>query len=47
MSLLAGTFFEFAPESVNSMLGYTSSFVADITPLLLPIIAVGLGLIIF
>ena len=46
MSLFA-TFFEFTPEHITATLNYTKEFIADITPLLLPIIAIGLGLIIF
>jgi len=42
-----GTFFEIEPESVTTMLGYVGGFITDITPLLLPVIAIGLGLIIF
>jgi len=41
-----GTFFTISPENITAMLGYVSSFISDITPLLLPIIAVSLGVLI-
>jgi hypothetical protein len=40
------TFFEFLPADITALTGYVTSFVSDISPILLPIMAVGLGLII-
>ena len=34
-------------SSTESMLSYTKDFISDVTPLLIPIIAILLGLIIF
>jgi hypothetical protein len=42
-----GTFFTITPENVSTTLGYTGAIISDMTPILLPIIAVFLGLIIF
>lgn len=41
------SFFTFTEANITTMLGYISDVVADITPILLPIIAVFVGLIIF
>jgi len=41
------TFFTFDSNAVSSTLGYIGGFIGDIQPLLLPIIAIALGLIIF
>jgi divalent metal cation (Fe/Co/Zn/Cd) transporter len=43
---IAGTFFTISPENITAMLGYVSSFVGDMMPLLLPIVAVSLGILI-
>lgn len=40
-------FIDWTPENTTAMLGYMSGFIADLTPLLTPIIAIGLGLIVF
>lgn len=40
-------FIDWTPENTTAMLGYMSGFIADLTPLLMPIIAIGLGLIVF
>lgn len=40
------TFFTFATSSMDTMLGYVGDFITDITPLMLPIIAIGLGIFI-
>ncbi len=47
MPLLVGTFFTITEENVGTMLGYTKDLITDLTPIMLPIIAIGLGLIIF
>jgi len=40
-------FITWTEANTTAMLGYMSGFIADITPLLTPIIAIGLGLIVF
>lgn len=40
------TFVEITTTDISTMLGYVKSLITDLTPLLLPIIAIGLGLII-
>ncbi len=44
--MIFGTFFTITPEHINTMIGYISSFISDFTPILLPIIAISLGLLI-
>lgn len=44
--ILAGTFLDITPENITSMLGYSKDLITDLTPLLLPIIAIGLGIFI-
>ena len=41
------TFFEITGEDITIMLGYVKGLLLDLTPLLLPIIAIGLGILIF
>jgi len=41
------TFFTITEDNMTTMLGYVSDLIGDITPILLPIIAIGLGLMIF
>jgi len=43
---MLSTFFTFSTSSIDTMLEYTGDLVTDMTPLLLPIIAIGLGVII-
>lgn len=45
--MLVGTFFTISEANITTMLGYTSDLISDLTPILLPIIAVMLGLFIF
>jgi len=45
--MLFGTFFTITPENITTMLGYTTDLITDLTPIILPIVAIGLGLIIF
>jgi type II secretory pathway component PulF len=40
------TFFTFSSSSITEMLGYVGDFIQDIEPLMLPIIAIGLGIFI-
>lgn len=42
--MIFGTFFTISGENVGTMLGYVRDLITDFTPLLLPIIAVGVGL---
>ena len=44
---LTTTFFTITDENIATMLGYTKDLITDLTPILLPIVAIGLGLIIF
>jgi len=41
------TFFTISETDITTMLGYVGSLVEDLTPLMLPIIAIGLGIFIF
>lgn len=45
--ILTTTFFTFTDADITKMLGYVGDLISDLTPLLLPIIAIGLGVIIF
>jgi hypothetical protein len=45
--MIYGTFFTITPDNVSTTLNYTANLMSDLTPLLLPIIAVFLGLMIF
>lgn len=40
-------FITWTEANTTAMLGYMSGFIADLTPLLIPIIAIGLGLLVF
>lgn len=40
-------FIDWTPANTTEMLGYMSGFISDVIPLLTPIIAIGLGLIVF
>jgi len=42
-----GTFLTITEGDITTMLGYVSAFVSDLTPLLLPVVAIGLGIFIF
>jgi hypothetical protein len=46
-SLLVGTFVDIEPTDITAMLGYVKSFITDLTPLLIPVLAIGLGIFIF
>lgn len=45
-TLFTTTFINITEADVSSLLEYTKAFISDITPFMIPIIAVGLGLII-
>lgn len=47
MGFLFGTFFTISDEMVSTTLNYTKAIISDISPILLPIIAVMLGLVVF
>lgn len=40
------TFFTIQSTDVTSLLGYVGDFITDISPLLLPIVGIGVGIII-
>jgi hypothetical protein len=44
--MIFGTFITWTPENTTTLLGYIESLISDLTPLLIPIIAIGVGLII-
>jgi len=44
--MILGTFVDILPGDITSMLGYSKDLITDLTPLLLPIIAIGLGIFI-
>jgi hypothetical protein len=46
MPLLTGTFIDIAPTDITAMLGYAKDLIVDLTPLLWPIIGIGLGILI-
>jgi len=46
MPILLSTFFEFTTDNVSSTLGYTKDLITDFTPILIPIVAISLGLIV-
>lgn len=41
------TFITITDQNITDMLGYVSDLLTDLTPLLLPIVAVGVGIFIF
>jgi len=45
--MIFGTFFTITPENISEMFGYIQDIISDFTPILLPIIAIMLGLFIF
>lgn len=46
MPVLLTTFFDFNADNVSSTLAYVKGFIGDFTPILVPIVAISLGLII-
>lgn len=42
-----GTFLTITSGDITTMIGYINTLITDLTPLLLPIIAVGVGIFIF
>ena len=47
LPVATSTFFEITPADITEMLGYVKGLISDLQPLLLIIIAVGLGIFIF
>ena len=45
--IILGTFLTITEGDVTTMLGYVGDLVTDLTPLMLPIIGVGVGIFIF
>lgn len=45
--MFIGTFFTITDTDITKMLGYVGDLVEDLTPLMLPVIAIGLGVFIF
>jgi hypothetical protein len=46
-TMMLATFLTITADDITAMIGYVEDIISDLTPLLLPIIAVGVGLIIF
>jgi hypothetical protein len=44
--MILGTFVDILPADITEMLGYSKDLITDLTPLMLPIIAIGLGIFI-
>ncbi len=44
--MIFGTFVDILPADISTMLGYSKDLITDLTPLMLPIIAIGLGIFI-
>lgn len=44
--MLVGTFITWTESDTTSMLGYVADLISDLQPLLIPIIAIGIGLIV-
>jgi hypothetical protein len=45
--MIYGTFFTITADNVSTTMGYAGGLISDLTPLLLPIVGVFLGLMIF
>ena len=45
--MATGTFMTITEADITTMLGYVGALIGDLTPLLLPIIAISLGIFIF
>jgi len=41
------TFIDIGEGDITSLIGYVKSFITDLTPLWIPIVAIGMGLVIF
>lgn len=46
MPFFTGTFINWTPDMTNQMLNFMGDLISDFTPLLIPIIAIGVGLIV-
>jgi len=45
-TFLFGTFIDITSDNITAMLGYTKNLITDLTPLMLPIIGIGLGILV-
>ena len=45
-TFLFGTFLDITQDNITAMLGYTKNLITDLTPLMLPIIGIGLGILV-
>jgi len=45
-TFLFGTFLNITSNDISTMMGYTEALISDLTPLLLPIIGVGVGILV-
>lgn len=45
--MMLGTFITWTDANTSSTLGYAGDLISDLTPLMIPVIAIGLGLLIF
>jgi len=45
-TFLFGTFLNITSNDISTMFGYTEALISDLTPLLLPIIGVGVGILV-
>jgi len=45
-TFLFGTFLNITSDNISTMISYTQALISDLTPLLLPIIGVGLGILV-
>jgi len=41
-----GTFLDITPDNITAMLNYSKGLISDLTPLILPVIGVGLGILV-
>ena len=44
--MLFATFLNITSDNIATMLGYTQALISDLTPILLPIIGIGLGILV-
>jgi len=44
--MILGTFFTITTENVSTMLGYVQALITDLIPLILPVVAVGIGMLV-
>jgi len=44
--MIFGTFFTITGDNVSTMLGYVQGLITDMIPLILPVVAVGIGMLV-